>query len=304
MEIILITVCVCILVAFLVVTFRLFYLKKELQRFSKEVEKHKDINYAQPLKVTVFDKNLVELAVKMNENLDIQQNLSTQYEKEKMKLNHIISGISHDFRTPLTASLGYLQMIEKSNELTEKNREYLDIVVQKNKYLKELSNEFFELSILESNQENIVMEDVNLSNLISDALIEQYDWIQKRGITPTIHIEDGIIIKSYPRYVIRIVQNLFSNAEKYAYDSFGVRLSENNGRIILSVFNDVRDKNFIDINKVFEPFYKAGSRNKKGTGIGLYVVKCLSEKLGFGVKADWDRSDRFTIYIYREKDEY
>ena len=53
--------------------------------------------------------NLTELAVKVNEHTDIQRQLSIGYEQSKKQLGTVISGISHDFRTPLTASLGYLR---------------------------------------------------------------------------------------------------------------------------------------------------------------------------------------------------
>ena len=57
-----------------------------------------------------------------------------------MRFDTVISGISHDFRTPLTASLGYLQMIEKTGELSPQNAKYLAVAIQKNQYLKELSD--------------------------------------------------------------------------------------------------------------------------------------------------------------------
>ena len=77
--------------------------------------------------MVIFDKDIVKLAVKVNEHTDIQRKLGNDYEQSKKQLSTVISGISHDFRTPLTASLGYLQMIEKSGALSEKNAEYLAV---------------------------------------------------------------------------------------------------------------------------------------------------------------------------------
>ena len=140
MEILLGTVCVCLLVILCILLWKYLSLKQNIRHFSQELEKLKDSDYRQPVKITDFDKDLAELAVKVNEHTDIQRQLGVDYEERKKQLSTVISGISHDFRTPLTASLGYLQMIEKSGELSDKNAEYLGIAMQKNQYLKELSD--------------------------------------------------------------------------------------------------------------------------------------------------------------------
>lgn len=288
---------VCLLVFSVVLAVKYISLKRQIRSFGRQVEQRKNINYSSPIKVDFFDKDIVALAVKLNEHTDIQRSLDVEYKRSKEQLNNVISGISHDFRTPLTASLGYLQMIEKSGGLTGKNAEYLEIALQKNTYLKELSDEFFELSKIESGHEEMTVESVNLSNLISDLVMEQYNWMQERNISPDFHIADGIVINSNRRYIMRIVENLLSNAEKYTFTRLGISLSEDNGKIILSAFNDTENGTEIDINRVFEPFYKPSSRNKNGSGLGLYVVKCLAEKLFADVFAEFDNSGDFRITV-------
>ncbi len=288
---------ICLFVLFAVFFVKYIILKRQIKSFGRQVEQRKNIEYSSPIKVDNFDRDIVDLAVKLNEHTDIQRSLDVEYKRSKEQLNNVISGISHDFRTPLTASLGYLQMIEKSGELTEKNAEYLKIALQKNTYLKELSDEFFELSKIENNHEEMTVESVNLSNLISDLVMEQYGWMQERNISPDFHIADGIVINSNRQYIMRIVENLLSNAEKYASTHLGISLAEENGEITLSAFNDTEDSTAIDINRVFEPFYKPSSRNKNGSGLGLYVVKCLSEKITAHVSAEFDNSGDFRVTI-------
>lgn len=288
---------ICLFVLFFIFFLKYIILKKQIKSFGRQVESRKDVEYGSPIKVDNFVRDIVELAVKLNEHTDIQRSLDVEYKRSKEQLNNVISGISHDFRTPLTASLGYLQMIKKSGELTEKNAEYLEIALQKNTYLKDLSDEFFELSKIENGREEIVNENINLSNLLSDLIMEQYSWMQERNISPVFNIADGIVIKSNPRYIMRIAENLFSNAEKYAHSRFGVSLADDEGKIILSVFNDTEDSMDIDIKRVFEPFYKPSSRNKSGSGLGLYVVKCLCEKLNANVSANFDEKNNFRITI-------
>ena len=296
MKILLGTICVCLLVILCVLLWKYISLKRNIRHFSQELEKLKSTDYRQPMKVTDFDKDLVELAVKVNEHTDIQRQLGVEYEQRKQQLGTVISGISHDFRTPLTASLGYLQMIQKSGELSEKNAEYLTVAMQKNKYLKELSDEFFEVTKTENSNENLSLEDINLSNVLTEALLEQHGWISERNITANFDVPDGIIVQADVHCLSRILSNLMSNAQKYTADSFGVSLKRDDKRITLSVSNTLADSSNVDVSRVFEPFYRMDSRTAGGSGLGLYVVKLLCSRMNWDVIAKLD-SGIFTVEI-------
>lgn len=296
MEILLGTVCVCLLFLLCILLWKYVSLKRNIRHFSQELEKLKDSDYKQPVKVTDFDKDLVELAVKINEHTDIQRQLGVEYEERQKQLGTVISGISHDFRTPLTASLGYLQMIEKSGELSDKNAEYLAIAMQKNRYLKELSDEFFELTKVENGKEELNLEEVNLSNLLTETVLEQHSWIAERNIKTDFDIDDGILIHTDLHCLTRILNNLMSNAQKYTADSFGVKLKQDNDRVVLCVSNTIADSAALHIDRVFEPFYRMDARTAGGSGLGLYVVKLLCDRLGWTVGAELN-DDVFSVSI-------
>ena len=296
MEILIGTACVCLLVILCVLLWKYLSLKKNIRRFSQELEKLKDSDYKQPVKVTDFDKDLVELAVKVNEHTDIQRQLGVEYEERNKQLGTVISGISHDFRTPLTASLGYLQMIEKSGELSDKNAEYLSIAMQKNRYLKALSDEFFELTKIENGGEELSIEEINLSNRLTETLLEQHSWIAENRINTDFDIADGIMIQADVHCLARILSNLMSNAQKYTADSFGVVLHQQGGKVMLRVSNTLADSGSLDIDRVFEPFYRMDARTAGGSGLGLYVVKLLCDRLGWTVGAEL-RDDVFAVSI-------
>lgn len=296
MEILLGIICVCLLVILAVLLWKYISLKRNIRRFSQELEKLKSADYRQPVKVTDFDRDLVELAVKVNEHTDIQRQLGVEYENSRKQLGTVISGISHDFRTPLTASLGYLQMIEKSGALSDKNAEYLSIAMQKNRYLKELSDEFFELTKIGNSNEELQLEKVNLSNLLTEALLEQHSWITERNIRTEFDIADGILIQADVHCLIRILNNLMSNAQKYTADSLGAALKQDGERIVLRVCNTLADSTSLNIDRVFEPFYRMDARTAGGSGLGLYVVKILCDRLGWTVCAELN-DNGFTISI-------
>ena len=295
MEIALIIAIVCLLFVQLVFLVKYFTLKMEIRRFSKQVDKLKDELYEQPLKLNTFDKDIVNLANSINEHVFISRQLSVEYKTAQKNLNNVISGISHDFRTPLTASLGYLQMIEKSGELSDNNTEYLNVAITKNKYLKELSDEFFEITANNKDEEQ-TFEKINLSNTVSEHLLLQYNWIESKQISPEIEIKENIHIETVPHYLTRIIDNLFSNAQKYALSRFSLSL-KGGEKITLTVSNDIHAEEDIDVKRVFEPFFRASSRTENGTGLGLYVVKNLCDKLGYEISAELSEDKIFTIKI-------
>lgn len=131
--------------------------------------------------------------------------------------------------------LGYLQLIQKSNDLSELNNEYLAIVIQKNEYLKQLSDDFFEISKIQNGNEELTTESVNFSNLVSETILEQYTWIDEREITPSFDISDSVIINSDLHSLKRILDNLFSNAEKYTKSVFGLTLKKQMDTVTLYI---------------------------------------------------------------------
>ncbi len=234
MEILLGTVCVCLLVILSIILWKYISLKKNIRHFSQELEKLKNSDYRQPVKVTDFDRDLVELAVKVNEHTDIQRQLGVKYEERKKQLGTVISGISHDFRTPLTASLGYLQMVEKSGEL---------------------SDEFFELTKIENNKEELNFQKINFSNLLTEILLEQYSWITERNISARFDISDSILILTDLHCLTRILNNLMSNAQKYTADSLTVILKQENEQVMLLISNTLTDDISFDIRNSCSSFY-------------------------------------------------
>ena len=259
-----------------------------MSRFARELKKQKNPDYAQPVKVSSYSKDITDVAAVLNELSDIRRSEHIEYERAMQELSNVISGISHDFRTPLTASLGYLQMIERSGELSQRNADYLSIIISKSLFLKELSDEFFMLTKLESGNEELHSENVNLSNVLTEAILKQHEWTEQRGIAAEFDITDGITVTTDAYCLSRILNNLFSNAEKYTKDKFGVSLKKDGDKVIIRVFNTLDDEVHMDINKVFEPFYRLDSRTKDGSGLGLYIVKLLCDRLGWTVKAAID----------------
>lgn len=278
---------VILFLAFIICAIRFIQLKKQIKKFAKEVRALSKPDYNKPVRVEIFDKDIIELANALNGQAKMRKELEIQYENSKKQIKYVIAGISHDFRTPLTAIKGYMQMIEKSNNLSETEREYLSIAIGKASYLKSLSDDFFEISALEIKDEEVEKSPVNLNNAISEIILEQYDWIVSGGYRIEFGIPDkDIIINTNEHYLKRIINNLFSNSRKYAVSYLRLKVFKGNNNIVISFENDIECMDEINMNMIFEPFYRGNARSNNGSGLGLYVVKFLAGKLGFDYSAE------------------
>ncbi|MCR4702208.1 MAG: HAMP domain-containing histidine kinase [Saccharofermentans sp.] len=283
MEIVWIIICSVLFLIALILFVRLVILKKQIRDFSKDVKYSVEHDSKEPVKVSSRDKDIIVLAKALDEHVDKARNEYASYVKDRERINYLVSGISHDFRTPLTSSLGYIQLIEKSGEIKDpKNAEYFRIIKDKNNYLKMLSDDFFDVSKLALNKERAKdIKEIDLSRVVEEELLQYYDRINDRDLKTDISVDKGIRIMSEPLDVTRITDNILSNASKYAATFISVRLSGKK----FTVTNDIQPENDFEIERVFELFYQGGVRGQKGSGVGLYVVKCLAEDLGFEISA-------------------
>ena len=88
-------------------------IKRQLRELTVELQKTERQDYNRQLTVTLFDRDVTELAVQMNRNLDYQKQLKLQAEQSERTLRQSTSDIAHDLRTPLTVLRGNLQMMER-----------------------------------------------------------------------------------------------------------------------------------------------------------------------------------------------
>lgn len=291
---------IALLLLNLILIIRLLQYKKQIRSFVAMTKARQDIEMNRPVTVDYFDRDILELAKILNEYTDMQKQIAIEYEKDKKNLNTIIAGISHDFRTPLTAAKGYMQLIDKNDNLDAQDKMYLKIAIEKTDYLKKLSDEFFEIASLKAADGDIEKKKVNLNKLLMECILSQHKWISDSGIKAVFDIPESdiydILIITNEHFLIRIIENLFSNVRKYAKSELEFKVMADNKKVVISMENDISTTDTIDAEKVFEPFYRYNSGYGQGSGLGLYVVKCLSEQLGYKVFAEC-RDNKFYISL-------
>ena len=280
---------IVILVLLVVIVFlsvRILIMKRSVRNMSEELKQTRDEGYNRQLRVDLIDSDIDELANEFNKNLDYQKNMKLETEKTRRQLEQSISDIAHDLRTPLTVVKGNLQMLE-GEPLSDKGREYLEISARKANTLKNMVDEFFELSVLESDSSVVEFQEVEMIGFLSELIIDYETLIRDNGLEPEIQFPDtSVMVKANREMLSRVFSNLFSNIFKYAEDSFSLTVNKGKEYCYIKLSNKINTDTDIDVEHIFDRTYRADkARTAGGAGLGLYIAKLLVEKQKGSIEA-------------------
>lgn len=272
---------------FLILLFKHIRLKRQIRNLSKQMKELTCGNSEKMLDIFLIDKDLERLAGILNLYNDKQRQTVSGALRHEEYLKESIANISHDLRTPLTVILGHLQLLKREN-LAKGQAQRIETVLHKAERMQELVETFYDLSVLDAEQITPQRENFNLSNLLINLITENAPALEAKNIAPEIDLPDcSVFLYSDRSMVERILQNLLTNATRYSSGTIKISLSQKrNGRISFTIENSVKNSSALNPDRLFERFYTGDkSRNNGGTGLGLAVVKLLTDKLGGTVSA-------------------
>lgn len=283
---VLIAVCAALFVLCIRLIIHIFALKREMRRVKEELPLTKQMSYNRQLTISILDKDLSEMAAEMNRNLDYQKQLKYETERGERNLKQSVSDIAHDLRTPLTVIKGNLQMLEREEQLSPRGIDYLRVCMEKSDAMKAMADDFFELSVLESDRSEPAMTRVNVTNSLMQFIADNEAVIRTNNLTPDIVFpEKSVFITADEAMLMRILGNLLNNVIKYAHGSFGIELRSDE-KCTITFSNAVDPSRQFDTEHLFDRTYRGDkARQGGGAGLGLYIVKLLAEKQGAEVKA-------------------
>lgn len=233
-----------------------------------------------------------ELVKQINKFLDKYHEVSIDNKNFKEQHQKMISNISHDIRTPLTALMGYVDLLSDNLNSKEKYEEYLEIIKERGNVLKELMEEFFQMAKLECDDKEIIIERFNISEVVRQNIITFMNEINKKNIIPQINIGDEeIFVLGNKKGTNRIITNLISNSLKYGYEGniIGIDLIKDSNWVEISIWDRGKGINKNEILYIFDRLYTVEkSRNRKfqGSGLGLSIVKSLVENMNGDIKVE------------------
>ena len=208
----------------------------------------------------------------------------------------LISNVSHDLKTPLTSIISYIDLLKKENDMSETQKEYIEILEQKSQRLTLLIEDLFEASKAASGNISFNKSSLDLVSLLRQTIAENENEISASGLLFKIQLPDSeqkIICNLDGKRTYRIFDNLISNILKYSLPSSRVYidLSLNMNKVLI-VFKNISayEMNF-NPNDIAERFVRVDkSRNTDGSGLGLSIAKSFTELQGgeFNIYIDGD----------------
>lgn len=203
----------------------------------------------------------------------------------------LITNVSHDIRTPLTSIIGYLGLL-KSSELNEDQAKYIKIAYDKALQMKALAEDLFEYTKLRSSTNNkLVLAPLHVNSMLEQVAAGFELEAEKKNITFNVVTRPrDLVIDADAKMIVRMLNNLISNALKYGHGATEINLianKVNNKFVELRVENNGEQIPKNSLQKIFDRFYRVeSSRNLKtgGTGLGLAITKSIVDLHGGTIK--------------------
>lgn len=272
--------------------------RSQAKRLAKQLETLNKEQRTQIVTMSFPSRVNQDLVREINRFLLDKQETERNWRTEELRLQEMISNISHDMRTPLTAVLGYIHLINTS-ELSEAERQrYLGIIEARARTLQRLLLEFYDLSRMDEGSYQFQMEPVDVNGCCLELLAEHYDDLENAGIELEVDLlENAPRVLADQAAVRRIYENLFQNAKKYGKGRLFVSSSLTESNLILFVSNTCPYLSPEQLSKMFDRSYTVSqSRTEGNTGLGLAICKGLIEKMGHEINLTY-QDGVFTVQI-------
>lgn len=249
------------------------------------------------LDVSEFHGQEKEVAEAVNHIRDgLMESVNESLKNEKLKAD-LITNVSHDIKTPLTSIVNYVDLLKRENLGNENARNYIRILDEKSQRLKQLTEDLVETSKITSGNVKLDMQKIDMVELLYQTGGEFNERFEARNLTIVTEIPNkSMYIYADGRQLYRSLENLYTNAAKYALENTRVyvELSNNDNKVVFTIKNvsknelDIVSDGKVDLTERFVRGEK--SRTTEGSGLGLSIAKNLTTLMGgkFEINVDGD----------------
>lgn len=280
-SLLIITIILFLICIFLAV--KLYVIKQSIKEIEKSFSKILRTDTNNIIAISSSDKDIKNLTINLNNNLSELRGQKLQYKNGNQELKKIITNISHDLRTPLTAIKGYVDLIEQE-KLSNNQKKYLKVIQKKSNELTELTGQLFEYTKLMDIDVKIKKEECCINEILEETLVSYYSIFKEQDIIPNISICSTKVYKIVNKIsIIRVFENILSNVVKYSNGDLKVEMQEN-GTITFS--NKATSLDETTVQKIFDRYFSVENA-KESTGIGLSIAKQLIELNNGSIKAEY-----------------
>ena len=214
------------------------------------------------------------LSDRLNDLLELRRKEKQYYQEKETLIADTYTNLSHDIRTQLTSLDGYFQLMEAC-ENVEEQRRYLNIIHERIHSLNEMLEELFMFTKLKNESYSLELTPCCINRILKETVFSYYDDWVRREIQPDIQItEEQLYIDGNKQGLSRIIQNVIKNGLDHGEKKIRIVLKREQNQAVLRISNQVIASERIDIEHVFDRFYKAdAARSKTSTGLGLSIAR-------------------------------
>lgn len=234
----------------------------------------------------------------------VVQDVTELYKLEKMRKD-LVSNVSHELKTPLTAIRGYTEtLLEGALEDSDNRTRFVEKIKSNADRLLELVQDILQLAKLESGERNIIISPEDWGPIVEDTISQHEGSIATQNMQVNFVYDVPFKVLGEKESMIQIFVNLFTNAIRYTPDGGEVKivLTKNASHGILVVEDNGVGIPTKKISRVFERFYlvdKARSGEMGGSGLGLSIVKQFVQGLNgeITVESEVGVGSRFSVRL-------
>ena len=201
--------------------------------------------------------------------------------------SEFLSRTSHELRTPMSAILGFAQVLELDEvQMSGNQNSAVQQILKAGRHLLSLIDELLDISSIEAGGADLELSDISLHDVIHEARDLASPILRAAGLRLVLENPPaGLSVRADRRRTIQVILNLLTNAAKYAREGRIVELASRpeNGRVRFEIMDGGPGVDPADVPRLFTPFDRLGHtkvRGTEGTGLGLALSKRLVEAMG------------------------
>ncbi|QPC46476.1 ATP-binding protein [Mangrovibacillus cuniculi] len=215
-----------------------------------------------------------------NQSLIIAKSQAEQANQEK---SEFISHVSHELRTPLNSILGYTQLFADLLPMGSKEMDMANKINRAGNHLLSVFNDLLDFSKADNGKITISAQQMSITNLVKDSirLVNVLAEEKNKSLLLRDHASSNAVIHIDGTRFRQIILNLLTNAIKYGAtnDEIDILIEEMDEFMKVSVTDHGKGIPKEELEAVFQPFYRLRRTNEEGSGLGLALVKKLTEKM-------------------------
>ncbi len=222
----------------------------------------------------------------------------------EQKKNDLLVYLAHDLKTPLTSIIAYLSILDESEQMSaEERKKYTHISLEKAVRLKELIDEFFEITRFNLQDIALEQEVLDVSMMLEQIADEFYAVLAGKRLTCEVETEERLMVKGDPDKLARVFDNLLRNAISYSYSDtvIYVKARAEKDEIVIEFINQGPKIPEHQLTTIFEKFFRmdsARSSETGGAGLGLAIARQIVTAHGGSISAEnCDEGIKFIVKL-------